>query len=202
MLVIGLSGGIASGKSTVARLLEERGAEVIDADRIGHAVLAPRGAARDEVLARFGPEVLGPDGGIDRARLGALVFADPVARRDLEAISHPHIYAEMERRLAQPHAEGAVVVIDAPLLVETGGARALGIRALAVVAATPEQQLDRAVARGTPPDRALAVIAAQASLSAKMAAADYVIDNRGALADLEAGVATFWADLTARFVNP
>ena len=199
MVVIGLSGGIASGKSTVARLLEAKGAEVIDADVIGHGVLAPGGAAREAVLARFGSHLAAADGSIDRTALGAVVFADPTARRELEAISHPAIYREMQARLARPRPEGAVVVIDAPLLVETGGRRALGIVALAVVAATPAQQLERAVARGTPRERAAAVVAAQATLSQKMAAADYVIDNRGSLHQLADGVETFWADLQLRF---
>lgn len=199
MVVIGLSGGIASGKSTVARLLEARGAEVIDADRIGHAVLEPAGAARDEVVARFGPGVIAPGGGIDRARLAAVVFADPAARRDLEAISHPKIYDEIRRRLARPRPAGSVVVVDAPLIVETGGRDALGMDALAVVVSTPQAQVERAVARGTPRERVLAVMAAQLPQQAKMAAADYLIDNRGSLEDLEASVATFWQDLEARF---
>lgn len=197
MVVVGLSGGIASGKSTVARLLAAHGAEVIDADSIGHAALAPGGSACGAVLARFG--VAGPDGGVDRAKLGAVVFADPVARQDLEAITHPAIYAEMQRRLATQRPEGAVVVVDAPLLVETGGRRVLPIQALVVVVATPEQQVQRAVGRGTPAERALAVIAAQATLSQKMAAADYIIDNRGTEEELVTGVETFWQDLTARY---
>jgi len=199
VIVIGLSGGIASGKSTVARLLEANGAEVIDADRIGHEVLGPSGAAREPVLARFGPAVADPDGGIDRTKLGAIVFADPVARRDLEAISHPEIYAEIQQRLSEPRPAGTIVVIDAPLLVETGRGQTVGMVALVVVAATPAQQLERAVARGTPAERATAVIAAQATLSEKMAAADYIIDNRGSLDQLSAGVETLWADLQARF---
>ena len=180
-------------------MLEARGAEVIDADRIGHQVLGPSGSAREAVLVRFGPDVLGPDGGIDRTKLGAIVFADAAARRDLEAISHPAIYAEIRRRLERADPDGPVVVIDAPLLVETGRGRSVGMVALVVVAATPEQQLERAVARGTPKERALAVIGAQATLSHKMAAADYVIDNRGPLDHLGAGVETLWADLQARF---
>jgi len=199
VIVIGLSGGIASGKSTVARLLEANGAEVIDADRIGHEVLGPSGAAREPVLARFGPAVADPDGGIDRTKLGAIVFADPVARRDLEAISHPAIYAEIQQRLSEARPAGTIVVIDAPLLVETGRGQTVGMVALVVVAATPAQQLERAVARGTPAERATAVIAAQATLSEKMAAADYIIDNRGSLDQLSAGVETLWADLQARF---
>ena len=204
MLVIGLSGGIASGKSTIARLLAANGATIVDADRSGHEVLARGGPAYQPVLERFGPGVLGGGGEIDRARLGAAVFADPRARRDLEAISHPLIFAEMARRLARAEREdpGGVVVVDAPLLVETGAARLLGLRALVVVAADPAQQLSRAVARGTTPERAEAVIAAQAPIERKLGAADYILDNRGTLEDLAAGVDTLWADLLARFVQP
>jgi dephospho-CoA kinase len=202
MAVIGLSGGIASGKSTVARMLADLGAGVIDADAIGHALLEAGGAAADAAAARFGPAVVAPDGSIDRAKLGAIVFSDAAARRDLEAISHPRIYAEMCRRLdafAREPPPGRVVVVDAPLLVETGGRHLLGLRALVVVAARPEDQIDRAVARGTPRQRAVAVLAAQAPQQARLAAADYVIDNRGSLSELQAGVRTLWADLAERF---
>lgn len=198
-LRIGLSGGIASGKSTVARLLAAKGALVIDADRLGHALLAPGGAAVAPVLERFGPGVADPDGGVDRTSLGQIVFADPAARRDLEAITHPLIYAEILRRLEGPHPAGTVAVVDAPLLVETGGRAGLGLQALVVVAAEAEDQLSRAVARGTPPERAAAVIAVQAPLEAKLAAADYIVDNRGSLEELHASVDTLWADLIARW---
>lgn len=201
MALIGLSGGIASGKSTVARLLTAKGATIVDADRIGHAVLVRGAPGYQPVLDRFGSGVLGEDGEIDRARLGAAVFADPQARRDLEAVSHPLIFAEMARVIQQAQREdpGGVVVVDAPLLVETGGAGRLGLQALVVVAADPGQQLARAVARGTSRERAEAVIAAQAPIERKLAAADYVLDNRGTPEELAAGVDTLWADLTARF---
>lgn len=204
MLLIGLSGGIASGKSTVARLLAANGATIVDADRIGHAVLARGGPAYQRVVARFGTGVLAEDGQVDRALLGAAVFADPQARRDLEAISHPLIYAEMARAIVQARRRDpeAVVVVDAPLLVETGGAQTLGLDALVVVAADPAQQLARAVARGTTPERVAAVIAAQAPMERKLAAADYVLDNRGTPEALAVGVDTLWADLSARFVQP
>ena len=200
MILIGLSGGIGSGKSTAARLLEERGAVILDADRIAHEILAPGGAAVRAVLQRFGPEVAGPDGGIDRRRLRSVVFADPAARRDLEAIMHPLIYAAMASRLGGTFEPDTVVVVDAPLLVETGGRDRVGMQALVVVAAEQSQQIERVVARGgMTAEEAAAVIAAQAPAERKLAAADYVLDNRGGLADLEAGVETLWAELLERF---
>ena len=198
MILIGLSGGIGSGKSTVARLLEARGAVVVDADRIAHEVLAPGGAGVEAVAERFGPGVLGPDGGVDRARLRGVVFADATARADLEAITHPLIYAEVAARIGAGHGPGTVVVIDAPLLVETAARDRVGLQALVVVNASESQQIERAVARGgMTAAEAAAVIAAQAPTERKLAAADYVIDNRGTLEDLEAGVATLWDELAA-----
>jgi len=200
VILIGLSGGIGSGKSTAARLLEARGAVVLDADLIAHEILAPGGAGVSAVLQRFGPEVAGSDGGIDRRRLRSLVFADPAARRDLEAITHPLIYAAMASRLGGTFEQDTVVVVDAPLLVETGGRDRIGMQALVVVAAEQSQQIERVVARGgMTAEEAAAVIAAQAPAERKLAAADYVLDNRGSLADLEAGVETLWAELLERF---
>ena len=200
MILIGLSGGIGSGKSTAARLLGALGAVVLDADLIAHEILAPGGAAVSAVLQRFGPEVAGPDGGIDRRRLRSVVFADPAARRDLEAITHPLIYAAMASRLGGTFGQDAVVVVDAPLLVETGGRDRVGMQALVVVAAEQSQQIERVVARGgMTAEEAAAVIAAQAPAERKLAAADYILDNRGSLADLEAGVETLWAELLERF---
>ena len=200
MILIGLSGGIGSGKSTAARLLAARGAVVLDADLIAHEILAPGGAAVRAVLERFGPGVAGPDGGIDRRRLRSVVFADPAARRELEAITHPLIYAAMASRLGGTFEQDTVVVVDAPLLVETGGRDRVAMQALVVVAAEQSQQIERVVARGgMTAQEAAAVIAAQAPAERKLAAADYVLDNRGGLADLEAGVETLWAELLERF---
>lgn len=200
MILIGLSGGIGSGKSTAARLLEARGAVVLDADLIAHEILAPGGAAVKAVLERFGPGVAAPDGGIDRRSLRSVVFADPAARRDLEAITHPLIYAAMASRLGATFEPDTVVVVDAPLLVETGGRDRVGMQALVVVAAEQSQQIERVVARGgMTAEEAAAVIAAQAPAERKLAAADYVLDNRGSLADLEAGVETLWTELLERF---
>lgn len=202
MIVIGLTGGIASGKSTVARLLEKRGALVIDADRIGHEVLAPGGPAFEAVVERFGEEILDAGGRVDRAKLGALVFSDPDARRDLEAITHPVIYAEIVRRLDEVRRSDRVVVLDAPLLVETlpDRGRSLGLLALVVVAADVGDQVTRLIGdRGMTGEGARARIGAQAPPERKLAAADYVIDNRGSVEDLEWGVELLWNDLVARF---
>ena len=199
MTLVGLSGGIGSGKSTVARMLAAKGAVVVDADRIAHEVLAPGGAAVPAVGARFGPGVLGPDGGVDRAALRGVVVADPQARRDLEAITHPLIYAEIVRRIGDAPPD-AVVVIDAALLVETLGRSRLGLEALVVVAADEARQIERAVRRsGMTAEDAAALMAAQAPPERKLAAADYIIDNRGSLEDLVAGVDTLWRELSTRF---
>lgn len=172
---------------------------MIDADSVAHDVLRPGGQATEAVVTRFGPSVRGADGGIDRAALGAIVFADSSARRDLEALTHPAIRAEMARRAASSKAP--VVVMEAALLVETGGRASMaayGIDVLVVVAAEPAQQVARALERGTPRERVEAVMAAQATASERMAAADYVLDNRGTIEELEAGVATLWAALAGR----
>ena len=200
MILIGLSGGIGSGKSTVAALFEARGAVIVDADRIAHQVLAPGGAGVAAVAERFGQGVVGGDGGIDRPKLRSVVFADPAARRDLEAITHPLIYAGLTSRLGGSFGPNTVVVVDAPLLVETGGRDRLGIQALVVVAAEQSQQIQRVVARGgMTAEEAAKVIAAQAPAERKLAAADYVLDNRGSPEALEAGVETLWAELLERF---
>jgi dephospho-CoA kinase len=201
VVLIGLSGGFASGKSTVAGMLEARGAVVIDADRIAHEVISARGPAYPAVVDRFGPGILAPDGDIDRGKLARTVFNDPDARRDLEALTHPEIFAEIARRLAAERERAGVVVLDAALLVETGAHRGLlPMAALVVVAAEPEDQIERAARRrGLTRQEARARIASQAPIEAKLAAADYVIDNRGDLAELERNVDALWEDLLARF---
>jgi dephospho-CoA kinase len=173
---------------------------IVDADRIAHEILSPGGAGVPAVAERFGPGVVGSDGGIDRPKLRSVVFADPAARRDLEAVTHPLIYAEMATRLNVSFAPDTVVVVDAPLLVETGGRDRFGMRALVVVAAEQSQQIQRVVARGgMTAQEAATVIAAQAPAERKLAAADYVLDNRGTPEALEAGVETLWAELLDRF---
>jgi len=190
---VGLTGGVASGKSTVSALLRDLGAVVVDADALAREVVAPGTPGLASVLAAFGPEVQAADGSLDRARLGAMVFADPARRADLEAIVHPLVRtraAEIEAA-AQP---GAVVVHDIPLLVETGQAESFD--AVIVVDAPEEVQVDRAVRdRGWSPEEARSRIAAQASREERRAAATYVVENSGTTEDLRQRVAEVFAEL-------
>lgn len=174
VLKVGLTGGIASGKSTVAGLLAELGAFVLDADGIVHDLLAPGGGAHDEVVSRFGQEILAPDGGIDRSRLGARIFADAGARRELEAILHPKVRAEAARRLEQ--CGRRVGILGAALLVETGSYR--DFDRVIVTRSSRQTQIDRLRERdGLSEAEALLRLDAQASLEDKLAVADYVIDT-------------------------
>lgn len=195
--VIGLTGGIASGKSTVARLLRGLGAEVIDADQLARDVVAPGQPALAEIAERFGSEVIAADGSLDRERLGAIVFADDEARRALEAITHPRIREASVQAISAGMARGSeLIVYEAPLLVEKAIYQQSWMDALIVVSAPPEVQLARVMARdGLDRDAAAARLAAQLPLADKIAVADHVIDNAGELADLEARVAMLWSEL-------
>lgn len=191
MLRVGLTGGIASGKSTVSRRLAELGATVIDYDRLAREVVAPGSPALRLIADRFGPGVIAPDGGLDRPALGAVVFADPAALKDLEAITHPAI---RDLAVAREEAAGpdAVVVHDNPLLVEMGGAAACDV---VVVVDTPtEVQVERMVRdRGMSEADARARIAAQTGREDRRAVADVVIENTGSVGDLLARVDALWA---------
>jgi dephospho-CoA kinase len=191
---VGLTGGVASGKSSVASMLAELGAVVIDADLLAREVVAPGTDGLAEVVREFGPDVLGPDGALDRPALGELVFADAAARRRLEAIIHPRVRAratEMERT-APP---GALVVHDIPLLVETD--QAGSFEAVVVVDAPQQIQVERMVRdRGMSREDAEARIAAQASREERLAVATYVIDNTGTWDDLRRQVAEVVAALS------
>jgi len=185
--VLGLTGGIGAGKSTVARLFAARGVPVLDADALSREVVAPGQPAHAQI-AKVWPDAIAPDGTIDRKRLGHVVFADPAARAHLEAITHPHIQALAERYFAALAAAGhRLVVYEATLLVETGRHR--DFDGLIVVTASPAVQLQRILARGgLSRQAAQARLDAQAPVEAKLAAATYVIDNDGSLADTEAQV--------------
>ena len=173
---IGLTGGIGSGKSTVAGLLVAQGAVLVDTDAIARAIALPGGIAMPALEAAFGAEIIASDGGLDRAAMRQIVFADAGAKARLESILHPLIGAETQR-LAAAAGEDAVVVFDVPLLVESGRWRAIVDRVL-VVDATEETQLKRVVARsGWAPEAVKAVIAQQATRPARRAAADAVIFN-------------------------
>jgi dephospho-CoA kinase len=193
---VGLTGGIASGKSTVSAILSELGAVVIDADAIAREVVARGTPGLDAVVAAFGAELLTPDGDLDRPAMGALVFADPEARKRLEAIIHPLVH----RRSAELEAEAsdhAVVVHDIPLLAEVG--RAGSFDAVVVVDAPTELQVSRMVEeRGWTREEAESRIAAQASRADRLAIATHVVDNTGTLADLRARVEQVYAELAAR----
>ena len=197
MLRVGLTGGLASGKSGVATFFRELGALHIDADRIAHALLGAGGAATKDVIARFGTGIVGQGGVIDRKALAAIVFDDPRALADLNALVHPKVKAAIARQLAEAASEAGappVAIVDAALLIETGMHRDLD--ALIVVACDEPTQRARAVARGGLTDEeARARIAAQAPLRDKLALADYVIDNSGTLEATKAQVLKVWQAL-------
>ncbi|WP_185994861.1 dephospho-CoA kinase [Nocardioides campestrisoli] len=190
---VGLTGGVASGKSTVSTILAELGAVVIDADQLAREVVAPGSDGLRLVVEEFGPAVLTPDGELDRPALGALVFADTERRRALEAIIHPRV-RQRAAELEAAASPDAVVVHDIPLLVETGQADAFD--AVLVVDVPVELQLDRMVElRGATREEAQARIDAQASREQRLAAATYVIDNTGDLDALRARVTAVLAQL-------
>ena len=198
MRVIGLTGGIASGKSTAARTLAELGARVVDADRVAREIVAPGQPALAEIVRTFGREMLLPDGTLDRKRLGAVIFADADKRRALNAITHPRIAAETQARLGQLRDEGVPVAIyEAALLVENGVHKALD--GLIVVACDETTQLARLVARdGYSEADAHARIAAQAPMAEKLAAATWVVDTSGPLADTKKQLARIWEEILSR----
>jgi dephospho-CoA kinase len=198
MLRIGLTGGIAAGKSVVSRRLAERGAVVIDHDVLAREAVAPGSVGLAQVAERFGPDVVAADGSLDRPALGARVFDDDVARRALEAIVHPQVRRlSAEREAAALAADPAAVVVhDIPLLVETGQTGAFAL--VVVVHAPAELRLRRLVeARGMTEDAALARLAAQAGDDARLAAADVVLDGSGTDDELRAQVDELWERLAA-----
>jgi dephospho-CoA kinase len=185
---IGLSGGIGTGKSTVARMFAAEGAVVIDADAIVHELQAPGTPLSAEIVASFGPGVQDAQGALDRAALGAIVFRDPDARRRLEAMVHPRVAAEFARRVAAAREQGVrVLVLDIPLLFEgrragTGSAARTHFDATVLVYAPEALQVERQIRRdGASREQALRRVRAQLSIEEKKALADYVIDNSGTL---------------------
>ena len=186
-LLVGLTGGIATGKSTVADIFRRLGAVVIDADRLARDVVAPGEPALAEIGREFGPDVLHPDGTLDRKRLGAVVFGDAERRRRLEAITHPAIRARFQARLQALADEGfeGLVLFDAPVMIESGGHRAMD--RLVVVVADEATQLARLMARdGIGREEALSRIRSQMAVAEKARLADHVIDNSGERAATEA----------------
>ncbi len=199
---IGLTGGIGSGKSTVARLLEKQGACVIDADAIVHELEGPGQPLTAEIAAQFGRHILGPDGAVNREALGALVFRDPAARLRLNQLVHPRVGGEIARRVQAARNAGVpVLVLDIPLLLEVRGqgpsARSLlGLEAVVVVWVPLELQIARVMQRdGLPREEVLRRVCAQMPLDEKRQLADHVIDNSGTLAETERQVHALWAEL-------
>ncbi|MGT2472402.1 dephospho-CoA kinase [Paraburkholderia terrae] len=178
MFAVGLTGGIGSGKSTVADLFAKRGVTLVDTDVIAHRITAPRGLAMPSIATEFGPSFVASDGSLDRARMRALVFSDENARKRLEAITHPLIRAETERQRQQ--APGPYVIVVVPLLVESGSWKTRVNRVLAVDCSI-ETQIARVMRRNAfTREQVLAIIARQATREARLAATDDVIvnDNR------------------------
>ncbi|HYJ27141.1 MAG TPA: dephospho-CoA kinase [Nocardioides sp.] len=193
---VGLTGGIASGKSTVSAILAELGAVVIDADALAREVVAHGTPGLAAVVAEFGPGLLTPEGDLDRPAMGALVFGDPDARRRLEAVIHPLVH-ERSAQLEAEAAPDAVVVHDIPLLAEVG--RAGSFDAVIVVDAPPELQVSRMVQeRGWTRDDAESRIAAQATREDRLAIATHVVDNTGSLDALREQVEGVYAELAGR----
>lgn len=197
--VIGLTGGIASGKSTVSRMLAERGAAIVDADLLARQIVEPGQPALSDLVARFGTAILTPEGHLDRKRLGAIAFSDPAARADLNRITHPRIAAASAAAIATWADAGASVVFyEAPLLVENR--THLGMSALVVVAASEHVQLQRLMARDSiDVAAARARIAAQAPLADKLAAATWVLQNDHDQAHLAREVERLVAEIEERF---
>ena len=197
-LRLGLTGGIGSGKSTVAAMLQRLGAALVDADAISRASTAPGGAAIEPIRAAFGPEFIATDGALDRDRMRAEVFANPDAKRRLEAIVHPIVREQIEVQCE--HATADCVVLDIPLLVESPSWRER-VDTVWVVDCQPETQIQRVMQRnGWPREQVEAVLAAQASRTQRLAVADTVIDNdRASLEQLDTRVRAAYAETRCRF---
>ena len=196
VLVVGLTGGIGVGKTTVARLLAGHGAVVVDCDALGRAVVEPGGLAHDAVVRRFGPGVVRADGTIDRPALARIVFGDPGTLADLNGITHPAIDVEIGRAIAVAPA-GSVVVLDMAVLVETRLGK--GQYDLVVVVEAPlAVRLDRLAGRGMAADEARARFAAQATDADRRAVGDLFVDNGGDEDALARTVARLWTELRRR----
>lgn len=197
--MLGLTGGIGSGKSTVASLLAARGARVLDADAIAREVVEPDGPAYEAVRRRFGPAVMTPDGRVDRPKLADVVFSDARARADLNAIVHPAVGSEIRRRVDEEPTGTGVVVVEVPLLVEAGWTADVVV----VVDCPPDIAVRRLVEeRGMDEADVRRRMSAQASREQRLARADVVIDNSGSLDDLHEHVDRLWEQLTLKLEEP
>jgi dephospho-CoA kinase len=197
VLLVGLTGGIGAGKSTVADLLAARGAMIVDADEVARAVVEPGQPALAKLIDRFGPKILDTDGRLDRGAVAKVAFADDASRRDLEAITHPAINEAFTSRVAEAP-DDAVVVLAVPLLAESEQARKRPYQTVIVVEAPREVRLERLEARGVERTDAEARMAAQASDEERRKLATYVIDNGGDRVALERQIDQVWADLERR----
>jgi dephospho-CoA kinase len=200
ILKVGLTGGIASGKTTVLAILAELGAFVLNADELAHELTAPGGSAHAELVRRFGPEYFERDGSLRRRELAGLVFRDGEARMALNAIVHPKVIAEVARRIDRYRATGRspVAVVDAALLVESGATATFD--RIVVTRCSRDAQLQRLMARSAlSHDEALARIDAQASLEEKLAVADYVIDTDVTLRETRHETEQIWTRLLADY---
>jgi dephospho-CoA kinase len=196
MLLVGLTGGIGSGKSTVARMLRDRGAVILSADAYARESVTAGTPGFDRVVELFGREVVGPDGELDRAAIAATVFADADRRSELEEVIHPEVRRRIAEAVAGETGTDHVVVVDSPLLIETGAYR--GFPVVVVVSASPQTQIARLVSRGMAEDDARARLAAQMPLDEKARVADVLLDNEGTEAELAAQVDRLWSDLAER----
>lgn len=199
MLLVALTGGIASGKSTVARRLHERGAVIVDADQVARQVVEPGEPALESIVTEFGPRVLAPDGSLDRAALGAIVFSDPEGRQKLNAITHPAVLERSRALFAAAAAADpdAIVVYDIPLLVEAGRVDEFDLRV--VVHAATETRVRRMIElRGMTREEALHRINSQATDTDRFAIADVVIDADGSLEHTLEQTDALWENLVSR----
>ena len=199
MLLVGLTGGIASGKSTVSAMLAERGAEIIDADHIARQVVMPGTPAWCKIRDHFGPGVLYADGSIDRQALADLVFGDQAKLTVLNEITHPAIFARIADRLEAHHDQDVVVVLDAALLIEAGLAD--GVDVVIVTHSPREIQVERLAAKGMGARDATSRIAAQLEPEKRLATADIRIDNTGSLEELGRRVDEVWEELQRRLAE-
>jgi len=197
MLVVGLTGGIATGKSTVARFLSQYGAAVIDADEISREIIVPETRVFKEIVNQFGSEILSQDGTIDRTKLGRIVFSDLAKLKILNEITHPPVIKIIKSKLKEfkKRQDQKIVVIDVPLLIEAG-LRPL-VDFLVVVTAQEKTQIKRLQERGLTLSEAKKRIKAQMPLSEKAKLADYVIENDGALEELEQKTKALWFSVIA-----
>ncbi|MDQ3982757.1 MAG: dephospho-CoA kinase [Actinomycetota bacterium] len=195
MYVVGLTGGIGSGKSTVSAMLAARGAQIIDADVLAREVVEPGTAGFGEVVDAFGQDVVGPDGALDRSKLGSIVFADADKRKKLESIIWPRVGAAVADRLRALSDTDCIVILDVPLMAEaTDGSRRFAQRII-VVDASPESQIRHLEAKGVSREDAQARMAAQAARDERLKIADFVLRNDGTIEELEKQVDAVWTEL-------